>query len=145
MVCDVCDRRPQRPDLQSTREVAFVFERLRPVSSRPPDNKPHRDHTHTRHGERHPPPRLKLVFCCRARADVFGRLGHDALQPAVERQPALPPEPARLVELGEIWGDMGRYGEIWEIWEIWGDIGDMGRYGLASLVELGLLGERVVA
>jgi len=37
---------------------------------------------------------------------------------------------------------MGRYGEIWKIWEIWGD---MGRYELASLVELGLLGERVVA
>ena len=94
--------------------------------------------THTRHGERNPP-RLKLVFCCRARADLFGRLGHDALQPAVERQPALPPEPARLLELGEIWGDVGDIGIYGEIWE------DMGRYGLASLVELGLLGERVVA
>ena len=86
--------------------------------------KPHHTqitHTHTRHGERNPP-RLELVFCCRARADLFGRLGHYALQPAVERQPAPPPEPARLLELGEIWGgvgdmgdmgDMGRYGEIW--------------------------------
>ena len=83
--------------------------------------KPHHTqitHTHTRHGERNPP-RLKLVLCCRARADLFGRLGHDALQPAVEREPALAPEPARLLELGQIWadvgdvGDVGRYGEIW--------------------------------
>jgi len=43
---------------------------------------------------------LKLVFRCRARADVFGRLDHEVLHPAVERQPSRPTEPPRLVELG---------------------------------------------
>ena len=45
-------------------------------------------------------PHLKLVFRCRARADVFGRLDHEVLHPAVERQPSRPTEPPRLVELG---------------------------------------------